>query len=332
VTEFIVHIGPHKTGTTYLQATLDGLRGDLSARGIRLASDWNATPDIHSHMKLVWGIRSGDLAMLRDQVRAMLEQRPKYVVISCEALSRLDLQQIASLRDLLGSAWVSIVYYVRRSPERIASLWQETVKFGYDATFPEFFTRQLTASKQSELWDTAMLDRYASVFGPERLKIVSYSYLVDHDIDIARHFLTEFLRETGLKLLPNTRHNRSLPPAETEIIRMLNTLHRQSGGEQSPALRNWFLRNKEALVTDTLLEVMQGSLDTIGFNEAEQPFVLPFKDLVGRYAQAIVPPHHAGGLHEPRTVEATFMRQDYLSMAPCLGVLRSIYMKYIESQ
>ena len=332
MTEFIVHIGPHKTGTTYLQATLDGLRGDLSACGIHVPSQWNAAPDIHSHMKLVWGIRSGDFTTLRDQIQSMLEKRPRYIVISCEALSRLDVEQITGFRDLLGHAQASIVYYVRRSPERIPSLWQETVKFGHDVTFPEFFTAQLTASKDSALWDIHMLDKYAAVFGADRIKVVSYSYLTDNDIDIARHFLVEFLQEANFDLLPDKRHNQSLTPTETEIIRVLNAFHRRSGGEQSPALRNWFLNNKKEFVTDRLLEVMQDSLATIGFNEAEQPFVPPFEDLVGRYGRAAVPPYHASGLHELRTVKVTFIRQDYLLAASSLGILDAIYKKYIESR
>jgi len=46
------------------------------------------------------------------------------VVVSCEALPRLDLARIERLRVLLGTALVRIVYYVSQSPERLPSLEQ----------------------------------------------------------------------------------------------------------------------------------------------------------------------------------------------------------------
>ena len=116
-------------------------------------------------MQLVWAIRNRDLTLIQHQLQEILTQRPRYVVISCEALSRLDQEQIVQLRQLLGSAPIQVVYHVRRWPERLPSLWQEDVKFGHTTAFPEFLAEQLTRYADSELRDTSMIDRFAAVFG-----------------------------------------------------------------------------------------------------------------------------------------------------------------------
>jgi hypothetical protein len=107
---------------------LAALHDTLLARGTYVPSIWDAAPGLPSHMKLAWAIRNRDFALVQRQVHEMLGQRYNTVVISCEALSRLDPEQVVRLRQLLGTAPVEVVYYVRRSPERLPSLWQETVK------------------------------------------------------------------------------------------------------------------------------------------------------------------------------------------------------------
>jgi hypothetical protein len=328
VTQFIIHIGPHKTGTTYIQETLDGLRGTLRERGICVPSIWNAAPELPSHMKLVWAIRNRDLARIQDQVQEILAQRPQYVVISCEALSRLDQEQIVQLRELLCSAPARVVYYVRRWPERLPSLWQEDVKFGHTTPFPEFLAQQMTRHDTSELRDTAMIDRFAAVFGATGIEVVSYSHLIDRKLDIAAHFLASFLGVANIQLPVAGRPNRSLPILDTELIRALNAIHVRHGGERSPALRNWFLSCKENLVPASVLDAMREDVGTIRLDEAAPPFVLASQDLLTRYASSLVPPHHTGGLHELRATDVPFVRQDYLfepAVAKALGDIYQIY-------
>jgi hypothetical protein len=328
VTRFIIHIGPHKTGTTYLQVTLNALRGVLLERGICVPSIWNAARGLPSHMQLVWAIRNRDVTLIRHQVQEILAQRPRYVVISCEALSRLDQQQIVQLRQLLGSAPAEVVYYVRRWPERLPSLWQEGIKFGHTTALPEFLVEQLTRHDASELRDTAMIDRFAAVFGATQIRLVSYSHLVDQQLDIAGHFLASFLGLTDIELPAASHPTRSLPILDTELIRALNAIHARDGGEKSPALRNWFLAHREGLVPDSLLDAMRDSLGTIRLDEAAPQFVLASQDLLARYAPSIVQPRHMDGLHELRAIDTPFVRQDYLLQPAVTKVLREIYELY----
>jgi hypothetical protein len=328
VTQFVVHIGPHKTGTTYVQETLAALRGRLLERGIYVPSIWNAAPGLPSHMQLAWAIRSGNLTLIQGQVQEILAHRHRYVVISCEALSRLRHEQVAQLRQLLGPSPVQVVYYVRRWPERLPALWQESVKFGQTATFPEFLARQLAGYDTSELRDTVMIDRFNTVFGASQVKVVAYSHLIERNLDIAGHFLASFLGITDIELPAAGRPNRSLPILDTELIRALNTIHVRRGGEKTSALRQWYLAHKERLVPNSVLENMRDSRGTIRLDEAAPPFALAAQDLLTRYASSIVPPRRMDGLHELRAIEVPFIRQDYLLEPSVTTILGDIHERY----
>lgn len=328
MTRFIVHIGPHKTGTTYLQVMLDALRDTLWEHGICVPSVWSQAPGIPSHMRLVQALRCGDLTLAQEQMRDILALHPRYVVISGEALSRLSLPQIVQLHALVGPAPVEVVYYVRRWPDRLPSLWQETVKFGHRSTFPEYLAAHLARRDGSEIWDTSMIDRFSAVFGGSRIRLVSYSHLTDSGINIGSHFLASFLGLSDVTVPSGTDFNQSLPVLDTELIRALNVIHVRRGGVASPALRSWFLSHRDGLVPDMVLRSMRDSLETIRLDEAEPGPSLALQDVIARYASSIVLPCHERGLHALRAVDVPVVRPDYLLEPSVSKVLNEIYDMY----
>ena len=320
MTRFILHIGPHKTGTTYIQETLFAVRDQLGARGVHIPTVWNASPAEPSHMQVVWALRRGGIERIESDLRTIMGSRHEQVVVSCEALSRLDLAGIERLRLLLGTVPVRIVYYVRRWPERLPSLWQETVKFGCHATLPEYLLEQLAAAAGPELRDAAMLDGFAAVFGMTNIELVSYSHLTDKNIDIAGHFLERILGIADIEPPVRGRPNRSLPIEEIETIRVLNALHHRRGGERSPGLREWYLANRLALPTVAVTAAMQGHVGSVRLDEGAPQFVAIYRDLVERYGAMIVAPGGPDGLHAPRAIDVPFVRTEYL-LDPRIGKL-----------
>lgn len=327
-----MHIGPHKTGTTYLQFTLEAMRDRLAGHGIHFPSVWKAAPGQPSHMKLVWAFRDRNLTLIQSQIEEILAQNHRYLVISCEGLSRLNQQQIIQLRQLLGDAPVQVVYYIRRWPDRIPSLWQETVKFGFTATLPEFLADHLTRQHESELHDTFMIDKYAAVFGADRIRLVSYSHLEAEKIDLAGHFLTTFLGISDFEPSTAMRANASLPVETTELIRALNTIHVRNGGVASPALRSWFLAVGRTLVPDALHEALRASLGTMRLDETVPSLLLATGDLLARYAPSIVPPHHPDGCHQLRSIDVKYVRGDYLLKSATTNRLNELYQAYSVAQ
>ncbi len=328
MTRFIVHIGPHKTGTTYLQTVLHTMRDALRARGVHVPAIWEAAPGVPSHMKLVSSIREGALAPIRAQLADMLANRFEYVVISCEALSRLTPAHIVQLRALLGSAPVTIVYYVRRATERLPSLWQERVKHGHRETLPEFLTEHLSRKDESELWDSFMIDRYRNVFGAENIALVSYSCLIDSGIDIARHFINVILGLADLTIPPETHLNVALSIFDTELIRALNAMHKVRGGETSPMMRGWLTDSRDQLDLAPVLNAMRQSTCSVMLDETEPPFLTASQALVAAYRSSLVPPRAVDACHTLSAIEISYICQDYLLDPAVLTRLQEIYRAY----
>ena len=88
MTRFILHIGPHKTGTTYIQETLFALRERLESRGVHIPAVWSAAPGLPSHMRLVWGLRRGGIEEIEEDLRKIMASRYDRVVVSCEGRPR----------------------------------------------------------------------------------------------------------------------------------------------------------------------------------------------------------------------------------------------------
>ena len=50
---YLVHVGPHKTGTTYIQTRLDAARDRMRAVGVAYAETWRAEAAVPSHLRLL---------------------------------------------------------------------------------------------------------------------------------------------------------------------------------------------------------------------------------------------------------------------------------------
>jgi hypothetical protein len=304
----------------------------LLERGICIPSIWNDAPGVPGHIRLVRAIRRRDVSLLQDQIREILAQRHRYVVVSCEGLSTFDHDQIVRLRQLLGSAPTQVVHYVRRWPDRLPSAWKEHVRQGHKTTFPEFIVRQLMGYEGFARPDTTIVDRFAAVFGADQIKIVSYSYLVDNDIDIASHFLASFLDLHDIELPDLGYPNQSLSILDTELIRALNAIRTPHGDDWSTSVRDWYLPRKEGLVPISVLDIMRANVGSIRLDESAPPLAHPWQDVLARYALSLVPPWDTNTLHELRAIDVPFVRQDYLLEPAVSKILHEIYEMYLGTQ
>jgi hypothetical protein len=138
-----LHIGLHKTGTTYVQRQLLANRNRLAKAGVlvplsglddRSAADQAKMGGFAGHLGIARHVRDGSApvwAGLRDEIAASGAGR---VVISCENLTfpqNADRpRRIAALADRLrevGFGKVSLVASVRRPDAWVEALWRENV-------------------------------------------------------------------------------------------------------------------------------------------------------------------------------------------------------------
>jgi hypothetical protein len=241
VTQLVLHIGPHKTGTTYIQQNLYELAPLLAERGVCYPTD-----------KWIFHFGHHDLidremvGSLRQDLAACVPADATTVVLSTENFDRLEEPAIRLLREQVDDP-VRIVFYLRRADALLYSTWQEDVKFGSEESFPRFLLRHLAKPFSSELINPALvLDRWASVFGLDSIRIFDYDHLVETGVDLCKSFLQEVLGVEGLDPSTTTLINKSLARADAELLRALNSIDRSRGHPPGDDLREEFLAQDEA--------------------------------------------------------------------------------------
>jgi len=195
---YVIHLGPSKTGSKYLQSLLFHSREMLLSNGIDYPDIWWTQPTQINHEPLWRMLREKRYVEVQEAFRRLNGSGNRIIVLSCEAFAELTPEQLAILRDAIGNNPVELVFYCRRWTERIPSDWKQSIQMGMYGTFPEFYVEYIRHAlysgsvNYSLIW--AMLIK---VFGRKSLKLVSYSNLRDQKVDLFRNFAATFLNWHG---------------------------------------------------------------------------------------------------------------------------------------
>ncbi len=328
---YLVHIGPHKTGTTYIQSRLDAARDQLRAVGVVYPATWRASDAVPSHLRLFERIRRRELQALQREFAELPVDTVGLVILSSVDLQYLDEQEMRMLADLLGAPNVTIAYYCRRWSELLPSCWQERVKHGDDQPLAEFLLLLTAHAHRSAIANYGIvLDRYLGVFGAAKVRVVSYSNVADSQVDLADHFVATFLPPlpNGLPPAPEARPNASLAPADIEMIRVLNALHRRHRGDPGSAIRAWYLQHARTLDLSAITAAMTGSMATMPFSDAIPALDLLHRHLFERLRTLVVPPMSADRLFRPHQRDLGFVRQDYLADPAIAAQVQGLYQRF----
>ena len=232
----LLHIGPHKTGTTALQSALSGRRAVLAHHGVHYAG---ATEAPHGAVRARLGTAGG----WNDEVppgsrrmwRRLCEQtaeRQGTVVLSSEALCHALPRQIPGVcSEIAGDRPVRVLITVRPLARVVPSSWQEYLKSGWTTSYEDFLAavvagRDHEGSPTPTFWirqDHARhARRWARVVGADNVLVVV--------VDPARpeQLIGTVEEALGLPggLLPRSglATNRSLTAAECEFVRRINEM------------------------------------------------------------------------------------------------------------
>jgi len=237
----LVHIGPHKTGTTAIQSTLARSRAQLREHRVHYPGRRMAH---HAEAKSLrqqsqgWahdGKPPPDPSVWTDFVRhvASLDGR---VVISSEFFAEADAEQRARLVRDLGPDRVRIVAGARNRASIVVSSWQQLVRSlgrteSLEGWLEKSYRRADARDRPTEfLWRTnpaALVEHWSDVVPAERITVV---VLDERD---RRLLPASFETMLGLPggLLADQRPpqaNRGLSAVEIEFVRQINAeLHRR---------------------------------------------------------------------------------------------------------
>lgn len=334
---YLIHVGPHKTGTTYLQLRFDAARERLRHSGLAYPMEWSGGPGGPSHQKLFLAIRAANVSDLSSMFEQVARSGVEDVLISSEDLNHLDEKELDYLREALGGDQAVVVFYCRRWSELLPSLWQERVKHGSDETFPEFFATHISKPLASPVLNFAYsLDKYARAFGRENVRIVSYSNVCDDGLDLAEHFFDMFLPNhravlDGLPAIANARPNPSLPMVDIEVMRALNSFHVLNGGNTGPELRDWYLAHARQFDLSELFSAIESNMQTLRFSDASAAVARLHQVVLTGYSGQMVAPVRGGRLFDAQVHDVSFARPRYLVNGAASAALEGLYAAFVAA-
>ena len=325
---YVLHVGPHKTGTTYLQLAFNESRNELSRVGIFYpdASFGWIGPDGRSHTELYHKIAALETASLPTDFGRLNASDYNTILISSEDLVSVSGQGLRYLKSLIEGRPVEIVFYCRRWSELLPSLWQESVKQGMTHSLGEFLAKQLLdPMKSSAINFCIVIDRYAEVFGSESIKLVSYNHLVDSNIDLYEHFVKSFFVCDNIPLVTRATPNRSLDPVDSATVQLLNQVASIRSEPVGIDIFNRYWRNRSSMSVASLHTAMARCLASIRANDACPGLRAVHDFIFERYGDRMVDPNSGYGLFLPAIRDLPFVQTSYLFAE---GVMQSVISLY----
>jgi glycosyltransferase involved in cell wall biosynthesis len=234
----LVHIGPHKTGTTALQSALAADREALARWGVRYPGT-SAAP--HGAVMARLGTNRGwDDAIAPGSIAAWeqlcIETRVarETVVVSSEALCHATSEQATQICSELRHGPVRAAITLRPLAQVLPSSWQEYVKSGWTTSYDDFLRAVLlepdaASNPTPTFWvrhdHGRLVRRWADAIGADNVVVIVA------DPERPSHLFQSFEQLLGLpqhSLVSTGPSNRSLTFNETELLRRLNVAVRPS--------------------------------------------------------------------------------------------------------
>jgi hypothetical protein len=227
----LLHIGPHKTGTTAVQAALWSARASLREQGVRHAgrsrNPSSAVRAVTEQSSPYSEGRPPSIRHWRDLVREIRGASEPRLIVSSEFFAWARPEVIRRIVDDLDPARVRIAVTVRPLARIIPSHWQQNIQAGtvipLDAWIENLF-REPDGRPRPRFWwlqrHDELIARWAEVVGPERVTAV----VVDdraHDV-VLRAFEHLLGLSDGTLVGDRDLANRSLTLPEAEAVRAFN--------------------------------------------------------------------------------------------------------------
>lgn len=228
----VLHIGPHKTASTYIQHNLDMGRAELAAHG------WvyprAGAPTHRSHHE----IARNRAAYLTDgpswdafRTAFHDEVKGRNAILSGEGFRAWSAAELAQLAERLGFDHLHVVYAVRDPIDLFYSYWSEEVKQGHTRSLPTRFAQHFIDPMGSHLLNPVV--DLGSILAEDRIRLhaIPFDALRARGIDIFSHLLDRVLGLEGIGPKVTRPLNVSFAPALTEFLRVM-TLMAAGGAER----------------------------------------------------------------------------------------------------
>lgn len=336
----VLHVGPHKTGSTYLQKRIFENLCHLREQGIFVPkTGWIP----HGHHKLVdvlrgWVPETEDcsLAALRTEISGS-----ETTLITSENFVLLEDQHLAAFRDAFNDFDIFVIFFLRHPVNIWPSHWQELVKHGSDITFAEYMLCIHGHLAQVNILQTIpniQIRRLSSIFGINGLKIVVYENVIDAQLDLFEFFWRSCLGACDCAFAGSGNLvNKSFTADQVEMVRQLNAMYVTENKQLAKASLR--IAYRESIKGQDLGEAYQAFVRAFDANAVSLrvPDELPlissiYRDLAEEFGSLIVNRHSDKQIMkypiEERQIK--FGSRDWLYRSDQTEYVRSVYTKVMS--
>lgn len=235
----VVHIGPHKTGTTSLQCAFHESRGSLEAQGVHYAGrQRHPMQEVLSLLARENGKPPASAPTTDQPWRALVSEvdasDADRVVVSSEFFADAKPAAMRAVVDDLGPDRVQVLVTLRPLARLLQSQWQQYVQggltMGYDDWLAEMLRKPRSGVSPTFWWrhrHDELIERWAELVGTERVTVVVVD---DRDHDLLLRDVERLLAlSPGTLLAAEGQGNRSLTLGEVEIVRQFNLQFQDAG-------------------------------------------------------------------------------------------------------
>lgn len=250
----LLHIGPHKTGTTTVQGALWQARQEMRVHGVVYPGKGRQHTLAARAVTAIRGPKGKQPATpghWNTLVREVAGAREARVVVSSESFANADDVTVQRVVEALGGDRVHVVVTLRPLAKIMPSAWQQYVREGLQVSYEAWLRGMLDTPPYT--WPTSrfwqrhrhdeLVDRWASMVGTDKLTVV-----VADESD-RQMLLRVFERMVGLPsglLRPHAVTNPSLMFGEVEVVRRINkAFHRRNWPDElyDRLVRKGFVRH-----------------------------------------------------------------------------------------
>jgi hypothetical protein len=243
--KLLLHIGPHKTASTYVQSNLVHNRDVLRARGVCYPTTLFVSPGHHA---VVTQLQEGDTGPFA----ALLEEVAPYAttVLSSENFTRLEPAGIETLLGLFADHEAHVLFYWRDIHELWPSHWQETIKQGGHENWPEYLIKAMGFTEEifaRHLRPHIVLDRWIRALGRDRVHVFPYACIGSDPLGALVPVCELTSVDPAALTAFEQERNTSYPPERIEAIRVLNGRATLAGRRPGTEIRRRYVRKAEGL-------------------------------------------------------------------------------------
>ncbi|CCK76143.1 hypothetical protein OLEAN_C19670 [Oleispira antarctica RB-8] len=249
-----LHIGPHKTGTTFLQKIFQDNIELLRENDIDYL-EFGKQYLGHHEMAAFLNQKKYE----KDEIKSAIDKSLfNKILISSENFDALHPYALEFLKAELREFDVEILVSYRTPTARLYSWWQEEVKHGDTRTYAEYITPHYSKPYASHVLNiNNCVKLYADNFGEASIRFFDYEWCIENG-GVFDAFI-QYLRLEGEFKISAERVNNGLSVTDVEIIRTLNSLAREKGELDVFNVRDAYLKkwNRKHIVNIEIQTIQQ---------------------------------------------------------------------------